>query len=170
MTRKRTRENLTQQLCDPCPICEGKGFLRSPKTLCHKIFRELPKAARCLMGETLVLKVHPDVAELLEGSERATLERSAAAIERKVEVQRAAGCHPEQFEISATGARLDPRQLEPATEPAVESAAESPDPVEVAELEDSAPGPAESEPEAQDGDAVEAAPAPPAALALRSAL
>ena len=164
MTRKRTRENLTQQLCDPCPICEGKGFLRSPKTLCHKIFRELPKAARCLMGETLVLKVHPDVAELLEGSERDTLQRAAAAIERTVEVQRAAGCHPEQFEILATGARLEPRQPEPAAEPAVETATESPDEAEAAA------GPAESEPEAEDEHAAEPAAAPPAAPALRSAL
>jgi ribonuclease G len=167
MTRKRTRENLTQQLCDPCPICEGKGYLRSPKTLCHKIFRELPKAARCLMGETLVLKVHPDVAELLEGSERDTLERAATAIERTVEVRRDASCHPEQFEISATGVRLVPRPPKPAAEPPAEI---EPDTSEAADLADGATGAAEGEPEAKDGPALEA-PVPPApAQALLSAL
>jgi hypothetical protein len=29
MTRKRTRENLVQQLCEPCSFCEGRGYVLS---------------------------------------------------------------------------------------------------------------------------------------------
>ena len=30
MTRKRTRESLEHLLCEPCPSCEGRGFVRTP--------------------------------------------------------------------------------------------------------------------------------------------
>ena len=31
MTRKRTRENLVQQLCEPCSYCEGRGYVLSAR-------------------------------------------------------------------------------------------------------------------------------------------
>ena len=55
MTRKRTRESLAHQLCAACPTCEGRGFVKTPETVCYEIFREmlrqagavrLPEAAR----------------------------------------------------------------------------------------------------------------------------
>jgi ribonuclease G len=46
MTRKRTRESLTKTLCMPCPHCDGKGFVKSPKTICHEIFREIERVVR----------------------------------------------------------------------------------------------------------------------------
>jgi len=33
MTRKRTRESLTQLLCGPCPACEGKGHVKATATV-----------------------------------------------------------------------------------------------------------------------------------------
>jgi ribonuclease G len=41
MTRKRTRENLTRLLSEPCSYCEGRGTLKSKKTICCEIFRDL---------------------------------------------------------------------------------------------------------------------------------
>jgi ribonuclease G len=29
MTRKRTRKPLTRLLCDPCPYCDGEGYIIS---------------------------------------------------------------------------------------------------------------------------------------------
>jgi acetyl-CoA carboxylase biotin carboxyl carrier protein len=43
MTRKRTRESLVQMLCDSCPYCEGKGYIKSEKTVCAEIYRALSK-------------------------------------------------------------------------------------------------------------------------------
>jgi ribonuclease G len=45
MTRKRTRESLLRQLCDPCPYCEGKGYIRSVPTAASEILRQLKKEA-----------------------------------------------------------------------------------------------------------------------------
>ncbi len=46
MTRKRTRENLEQTLCEPCFQCHGKGTLKTSETVCYEIFREIMRIAR----------------------------------------------------------------------------------------------------------------------------
>ena len=46
MTRKRTRESLAHVLCEPCPMCEGRGELKTAQTICYQILRELLREAR----------------------------------------------------------------------------------------------------------------------------
>ena len=101
MTRKRTRENLVQQLCDPCPTCEGRGYLQSSRTVCNKILRELPKAADYVKGQTIVLRTHPEVAELLFSEETEPIARIEAEISRLVAIRADPRLHREQFEITA---------------------------------------------------------------------
>lgn len=45
MSRKRTRESLLQQLCEPCPECRGRGVARTPESTCHEIFRSILRDA-----------------------------------------------------------------------------------------------------------------------------
>jgi ribonuclease G len=46
MTRKRNRESLAHVLCQPCPICQGRGELKTAQTVCYEILRELLREAR----------------------------------------------------------------------------------------------------------------------------
>ncbi|MDX8385087.1 MAG: ribonuclease G [Gallionella sp.] len=46
MTRKRTRESLAHVLCEPCPTCQGRGEVKTPKTVCYEILREIVREAR----------------------------------------------------------------------------------------------------------------------------
>ncbi len=46
MTRKRTRESLAHVLCEPCPVCAGRGELKTAQTMCYQILRELLREAR----------------------------------------------------------------------------------------------------------------------------
>ena len=41
MTRKRTRESLQRMLCQPCQVCAGAGRIRSTKTICFDLLRDL---------------------------------------------------------------------------------------------------------------------------------
>ena len=59
MTRKRVRENLTRTLCEPCPYCEGKGYVKSRLTMVYEVFRELRREIRNLSGTQVTLLVHP---------------------------------------------------------------------------------------------------------------
>ena len=46
MTRKRTRESLAHMLCEPCPTCEGKGQVKTARSVCYDILREILREAR----------------------------------------------------------------------------------------------------------------------------
>jgi ribonuclease G len=65
MTRKRTRESLEHVLCRSCPSCDGRGFVKTPETLCYEIFREILRQARVAKGRQLRVLAHPDVVERL---------------------------------------------------------------------------------------------------------
>ena len=55
MTRKRTRESLGQMLCSPCPVCVGRGTLKSAETICFEIFREILREVRAYDTEEIVV-------------------------------------------------------------------------------------------------------------------
>lgn len=77
MTRKRTRESLEQMLCEDCPVCMGRGVLKTAETVCYEIFREITRDARAYENDTLlVLAAQPVVDRLLdeESSNLADLE------------------------------------------------------------------------------------------------
>jgi ribonuclease G len=46
MTRKRTRESLAHVLCEPCPTCQGRGEVKTGRTVCYEILREIMREAR----------------------------------------------------------------------------------------------------------------------------
>lgn len=46
LTRKRTRDSLANQLCEPCPACDARGNVRTARTLCYEILREILREAR----------------------------------------------------------------------------------------------------------------------------
>ena len=41
MTRKRTRESLAPILCEPCPMCQARGQVKTARTMCFEILREI---------------------------------------------------------------------------------------------------------------------------------
>jgi ribonuclease G len=46
MTRKRTRESLAHVLCEPCPVCQGRGALKTAQTVCYQILRDILRESR----------------------------------------------------------------------------------------------------------------------------
>lgn len=79
MTRKRVKQSLERTMCAPCENCEGSGWVKSPTTVCYEILAE----ARRLSGSVedvrhTALRVHPEVANSLRGSEREVLEEIEA--------------------------------------------------------------------------------------------
>jgi len=98
MTRKRVRESLGRVLCEPCSYCEGKGFVKSPRTLCYEIFRKVSKLARH-GGEKIIVTAHPLVAELLSDEERTSLEEIENRYGVKVIVKEDSKLHQENYEV-----------------------------------------------------------------------
>jgi len=65
MTRKRTSESLGQLLCEACPVCDGKGSLKSAETVCYEILRELLREARTFECEGFLVLAAPVVIDRL---------------------------------------------------------------------------------------------------------
>jgi ribonuclease G len=99
MTRKRVRESLGRTLCESCPYCEGKGFVKSPRTLCYEIFRKIMRLAKH-GGERIIVTAHPSVAELLTDEERAGVEDIENRYNVKVTIKESRGLHQENYEVT----------------------------------------------------------------------
>ena len=63
MTRKRTRESLAHVLCEPCPTCGGRGYLKSAETVCYQIFREILREARQYEAKELLVLASQEVVD-----------------------------------------------------------------------------------------------------------
>jgi ribonuclease G len=71
MTRKRTRASLNRLLSEPCAYCEGRGTLKSPKTICYEIFRDLERdCMRLDEGGSIHILVNPEVDKMLREEEQ----------------------------------------------------------------------------------------------------
>jgi ribonuclease G len=101
MTRKRTRENLVQTLCEPCAYCEGRGYVLSRDSVAYKVLREIRKDAPRFRGRRLAVAVNPRVAEQLLGAERASVQSLERELGREIEIRARPGMHQEQFELVA---------------------------------------------------------------------
>jgi ribonuclease G len=104
MTRKRTRENLVQALCEPCPYCERKGYVLSAESVAHKVLREIQKDLPRFGGRKLAVTVSRRVAEQLLGPARPMLESLEERLGREIEVRARADLHQEQFEVTSLDA------------------------------------------------------------------
>ena len=99
MTRKRTRENISRILSEPCPYCEGAGLIKSKTTVCYDIFREIERSTSALGGHSILVEVNPEVADLLYEEERERVEELEKRLEKKILIKGKAGFHQEQFNI-----------------------------------------------------------------------
>ena len=99
MTRKRTRKPLTRLLCDPCPYCEGEGYIISIKTICYSIYREILRYAADMTGSRLTLRVNPDVADFLHGEENHLITGLEKTIGKQIVIYPDDRYHMEAFEI-----------------------------------------------------------------------
>jgi len=99
MTRKRTRESLEHLLCEPCPTCQGRGFVRSIETVCHEIYREALRQAAQFRIEQLSILAHPEVIERLLDEEAPVLADLEQQVGKPIRLQSEALYSVEQFDI-----------------------------------------------------------------------
>jgi ribonuclease G len=99
MTRKRVRESIGRTLCEACPYCDGKGYVKSRTTTVYEIFRELQREMGPAPGYRMTLLVHPDIASLLYDDERHGIEELEKKFEKQITINARQGFHLEQFEI-----------------------------------------------------------------------
>jgi ribonuclease G len=101
VTRKRVKQTLERQLTEPCPYCSGSGTIKSMSTICYEILTEMQKIRGDLNGHGIVLRVNPDIAQVLKEEERGVLRDLRATLGRDLTLKPDARLHHEQFDVMA---------------------------------------------------------------------
>ncbi|MDG4595615.1 MAG: ribonuclease G [Candidatus Contendobacter sp.] len=99
MTRKRTRESLEQILCEPCPLCDGRGSIKTAETVCYEIFRELLRETRQYSPRQFVVLAAPDVVDAMLDQESTSVAQLEAFIGIPIKFQAEALYPREQYDV-----------------------------------------------------------------------
>lgn len=102
MTRKRTRENLYRLLSESCYYCEGRGVLKSKRTICYEIFRDLEREPPPISEKNgnIFVRVNPDIDNVLKEEEQQSIMELEKRINRRIIILAQKNLHIEQYEIS----------------------------------------------------------------------
>jgi ribonuclease G len=99
MTRKRTRESLEHLLCQPCPTCEGRGFVKTAETVCYEVFREIVRQSRQFECLQLMVLAHQDVIERLLDEESSALGELELITGKPIRLQTEALYTVDQYDV-----------------------------------------------------------------------
>ena len=99
LTRKRTRESLAHMLCEPCPSCQGKGIVKTARSVAYDIFREILREARQFNPREFRVVAAPQVIDLLLDEESQHLAGLSEFIGKPVSLQSEGAMGQEQYDI-----------------------------------------------------------------------
>jgi ribonuclease G len=100
ITRKRVKQSLERALCEPCPACEGAGYMKSVQTVIGEIVTQAQKYAKVVDTKDVVLRVSPEVAKTLNSVENQYLEELEEILGRPVLVTTDPQLIQEKFDLT----------------------------------------------------------------------
>ncbi len=65
MTRKRTRESLGHILCETCPSCDGRGYVKTVETIAFEVAREVMREAAQFRPERIMVICSSEINDFL---------------------------------------------------------------------------------------------------------
>jgi len=99
MTRKRTRESLAHMLCEPCPTCGGRGQVKTARSVCYDVLREILREARQFNPKEFRVVASASVVEMLLDEESQHLADLSAFIGKPISLSTEPTMNPEQYDI-----------------------------------------------------------------------
>ena len=99
MTRKRTRESLAHLLCEPCPTCEGRGQVKTARSVCYDILREVLREARQFDPKEFRVVASAAVVEMLLDEENQHLAGLSEFIGKPISLSVEPSANSEQYDI-----------------------------------------------------------------------
>lgn len=99
LTRKRTRESLAHVLCERCPVCTGKGQVKTPRTVCYEIMREISREAQQFNPREFKLIASANVVEMFLDEESQHLASLGDAIGKPISLHVESTYSQEMYDI-----------------------------------------------------------------------
>lgn len=99
MTRKRTRESLEHMLTETCTVCQGRGRLKSPQTVCYEVFREILREERAYNTDQYLVLASQEVIDRLLDEESSNVADLEDFIKKPIRFQVEPMYTQEQFDV-----------------------------------------------------------------------
>jgi ribonuclease G len=99
LTRKRSRERLSDLLQESCPHCRGSGQIKTAETVCYEIFRAIMREYRAYSAETTTVIAAPAVIDRLIDEESDALADLEAFIHRPIRLQVDTNFAQDRYEV-----------------------------------------------------------------------
>jgi len=99
ITRKRTRESLSHVLCEPCPLCQGRGAVKTPQTVCYEIQREIVREVRRFDAQGFRILASQGVIDMFLDEESQSLAMLVDFIGKPVSLSVESTYTQEQFDV-----------------------------------------------------------------------
>jgi ribonuclease G len=99
LTRKRTRESLAHMLCEPCPTCAGRGQVKTARSVCYDILREVLREARQFNPREFRIVASAAVVEMMPDEESPHLANLSDFIGKPISLSTEPSLNPEQYDI-----------------------------------------------------------------------
>ncbi|MCA1766820.1 MAG: ribonuclease E/G [Idiomarina sp.] len=99
MTRKRIRESLEHVLCSECPVCQGRGSMKTVETVCYEIMREIVRVHKAYEADKFVVYASAPVSEALLNEESHALAELELFVSRQIKIQTEPLYNQEQFDV-----------------------------------------------------------------------
>jgi ribonuclease G len=102
LTRKRTRDSLAHKLLEPCPTCGGIGQVKTARTVCYEILREILREAKQFNPREFRIVAAADVIDLFLEEESQHLASLSDFIGKPVSLQVEPAFSQQQYDIVLT--------------------------------------------------------------------
>ena len=100
MTRKRTRESLSHTLCEPCPLCGGRGEIKTARTICYEIMREIVRLYRQYeKADSFKILASQPVIDFFLEDEACALELLQSFVQKPVHLEAEPAYTQEQYDV-----------------------------------------------------------------------
>lgn len=99
LSRRRVREGLFAHLTEPCPYCDGRGWIRSVEQTCGEILRKAARELKSSAVRGVRIQAHPRVIECLIDNYRLSLADLETAAHKPIRLVRRDDQHLETYSI-----------------------------------------------------------------------
>lgn len=100
-TRQRRYPNIVEMLCSKCPVCDGRGYVKSPETVACEILSKLDAFLKSTSQTKIKVIAHPTVASLLKDKMADSVATREAESKKKIMIEASSTLKPDKFKLSS---------------------------------------------------------------------
>lgn len=113
MTRKRLRESVTRYMTESCPVCDGKGHVKSKIVLAHQVLRDIRRELPLMEEDHLYVTMHPDVLNMIKAEENTAVIQMEKQYQKGIKLSADPTYHIEQISMSSNKSKEKAKPLAP---------------------------------------------------------